>query len=428
MQVCDLGGEPTGGNLTELRYTMQKPYGKDIILEKCQSASARSTLAVRIGEKMKESARWSKIIPIKAKSQQKEVWQYNSSEGTENYNVDVRLGKPLDFLAFKSKRMGAFKADLLAISKSRKDVFKNKKNLEHVKFCPVCGYDTESSIEAVNIYNAIYRQCSNCAHYFVVNRPSPSFLESFYSEDEQYQGPYTDKNEINIRVLNIVAPKLDWVIKQFKRVYGREPKSILDVGTGSGHFVHLCRERGLKADGVELSKTGIEFCKNNFNIELFNVDFISEWSKFRDYDIICFWGVLEHVPYPCELLSAASMALSGKEGLVIAEVPRWDSISTAVQEVFSDSITRHLDPLGHISCFTDTSLATLFRDSGFDITAAWYFGMDAYEWSIQLSNLFGKNKVNKKMKELMPIFQQTLDKAKLSDEVVIVGKPSEKAE
>jgi hypothetical protein len=125
------------------------------------------------------------------------------------------------------------------------------------------------------------------------------------------------------------------------------------------------------------------------------------------------------------MLNAASKILLGKEGLVITEVPRWDCLSSAVQSVFFNSIVRHLDPLGHINCFTDSSLATAFKESNFDIVAAWYFGMDAYELFTQISYLLNKNKVIKEMGEYIPEFQGRLDLARLSDEMVFVGKPAQ---
>ena len=241
----------------------------------------------------------------------------------------------------------------------------------------------------------------------------------------QYQSTYADKRTTETRIQQVAIPKAKWMIEQFKRIYGRKPKSVLDVGAGSGHFVHACKILGIMSDGVEPSETGRNFCKENFSFELMNLDFIEEQKLFADYEIITFWGVIEHTPYPLEMLKAASKSLSGKEGLVIVEVPRWSCFSTGIQSVFSDSIVRHLDPLGHINCFTDSSLATAFMLSNFDIVAAWYFGMDAYELVTQIAYLLNENKIIKKMGEYIPAFQDRLDLARLSDEMVFVGKPTQ---
>ena len=88
------------------------------------------------------------------------------------------------------------------------------------------------------------------------------------------------------------------MIKHFEKVYGRKPKAILDVGAGSGHFVYACKQLGIRADGIELSNSGRQFSKNVFGVELMDADFYSQWEQFSDYEVISFWGVIEHTPFP----------------------------------------------------------------------------------------------------------------------------------
>ena len=371
--------------------------------------------------------KWSRIIPFESENKQDEIWVYKDSKTEKRYNVEVTLGKPIDILSLKLNMIEDFSSNVARIRNSRTSLF-NKGNLQQVDLCPICKCKTKDSREVFNVYNARYYQCKSCSHCFVIKRPTKKALEEFYSKDSRYQSAYTDKRTTKIRVQQVAIPKARWVIQQFKRIYGRKPKSILDVGAGSGHFVHACKNLGIATNGVELSKAGRGFCKENFGFELMNKDFIEEWKTFTDYEIITFWGLIEHVPYPLKMLNAASMILSGKEGLVIAEVPRWDCFSSAIQSAFSKSIIRHLDPLGHINCFTDSSLATAFKTSNFDIVAAWFFGMDAFEMVTQISHLLNEKKVIQKMKNYIPIFQDRLDLAKLSDQMVFVGKPTQSSD
>ena len=124
-------------------------------------------------------------------------------------------------------------------------------------------------------------------------------------------------------------------------------------------------------------------------------------------------------------LKAAYQTLSGRRALVIAEVPRWDCLGTAIQSAFSDSIARHLDPLGHINCFTDSSLATAFESSGFVPVSAWYFGMDAFELTMQLSYLMGEkgSLILDSLGSFIRLLQDSVDQARLCDEMVLAGKP-----
>ena len=366
---------------------------------------------------------WTQTTPFESKKNQKEKWICKDKETEQCYDVDVTLGKPIDILSLKLSVIEDFSAKVDEVKNSRTAFFQGE--LERVKQCPICKADTTNFLEDLNIYGAKYTRCLDCSHHFIIARPTQEAIEKFYKEDETYQQTYADKKTTETRVQQVGVPKAKWTVKQFERVYGRKPKAILDVGAGSGHFVKACRDLGMKADGIELSESGRQFCKNNFGFELIKKDFVKEWRSFQDYELVTFWGVIEHVPNPMKMLSATSKLLAGKEGLVVAEVPRWNCFSTTVQSIFSNSIVRHFDPLGHINVFTDSSLATAFKSSGFDITSAWYFGMDAYELVTQISNLLKDDDVLQKIGQYIPTFQERLDLAKLSDEMVFVGKPAE---
>ncbi|MFA4833308.1 MAG: class I SAM-dependent methyltransferase [Patescibacteria group bacterium] len=371
--------------------------------------------------------KWSRIISFEPDGKQEEIWIYKDSKTEKRYNVEVTLGKPIDILSLKANIIKDLGLNADRIRDSRISLFE-KDNLRLVDLCPICGSGAKDRPEVFNVYGATYVKCEECSHYFVKKRPTKNALEEFYSKDNQYQSTYTDKKTVETRVQQVAMPKAEWVIQNFEKIYGRKPKSILDVGAGSGHFVSACKNLGIMANGVELSQAGRDFCKENFGFELSNKDFIEEWKEFADYEVITFWGVIEHVPYPLKMLDAAAKVLSGKEGLVVAEVPRWDCFSTAVQRIFPNSITRHLDPLGHINCFTDSSLATTFKKSNFDIVAAWYFGMDIYEFITQISYLLGENKIIEKIGKYIPALQNRIDLAMLSDEIVMAATPTKKLE
>lgn len=368
-------------------------------------------------------AEWSRIIPIESNAPRRnETWILKDKTHTEQtYSVEVRLGKPIDILTLKSNMVEDFGKCVSQTRKSRLKLFSDASNLEHVEQCPIC--ESGAVQHALTIYGASYIRCKECSHHFLANRPTKEALAAFYSENVAYQSTYADERTTETRVRQVAMPKLEWTLETFRRLYGRDPRSILDVGAGSGHFVYACRQSGIHADGIELSEVGRAFCKDVFGFELLKTDFTQKWGKYRDYDVITFWGVIEHTPYPLEMLAAAAKILAGGEGLVVAEVPRWNCLGTAIQSRFKDSVVRHLEPLGHINCFTDSSLATSFRKTGFDIVAAWYFGMDAYELVMQLSYASDDPKVIQTLGPVIPALQQRLDLGMLSDEIVLAGKP-----
>lgn len=333
-------------------------------------------------------------------------------------DIDIRLGKPIDILSLKQRIVGDFSSQVERIKDSRTKWF-DSSALEEVPWCPICGAPTRDSKFRLNVYGGLYHQCLSCSHVFVIRRPSRAALRQFYSSNEVYASTYTDGLTHETRVWQVAIPKAEWVAQQFERLYGHKPRLVLDIGAGMGHFVEACKRLGLEASGVEMSRVSRGYCKGTFGFDLEQ----KNWETFSEADVITFWGVLEHASYPIELLRRAHRILSGRETLVVAEVPRWNCLSTVIQKIFPNSIVRHLDPLGHIHCFTDWSLVAAFEACRFTPTAKWYFGMDAYELVMQLTHFLGKDRVIRVLGKGIPFLQNVIDNMRFCDEIVLAGRP-----
>jgi hypothetical protein len=353
-----------------------------------------------------------------------EIWnsQKAPDDGGQDYSVRVRLGKPLDILALKLNTIEEFQSHVLRAKSEAVDWY-GRADLVTVSQCPICGSARIDPAPSLEVYSVEFRRCLDCDHFMVSRRPSAEFIEEFYTADSTYATVYRDKRTSETRVQQVSAPKAKWVVEQFSALYGRKPRSLLDVGAGGGHFVRACRGLGIKARGIEINQLASEFCRTQFGFELEKADFIKDWRAFAPVDVITFWGVIEHVVEPLEFLKAAQSAVAQEEALVVAEVPRWDCFSTAVQTSFPDSVFRHLNPVGHIHVFSDTSLAAAFESCGLGPVAAWYFGLDAFELTSQIAYHLGKLEVLETLGRHLPILQSMIDRGRLSDEMVLAGRP-----
>jgi len=365
--------------------------------------------------------KWQRLTSFEPNVAQKELWIYQKLKRRKEYNVEVTLGKDIDILSLKANLIEDFAKKVAKVRTFRTSAYKNKKNLERVNLCPVCGTPSNKAKEILSIYGARYYLCGECCHYYLLYRPTEEYLNKFYKTNKEYQSTYADKRTLNTRIEQVVMPKAIYVLNQYRKRYGRLPESMLDVGAGSGHFVYACRKLGIRCQGIEISESGRKFAKDNFNIKLLDNDFFKDSNKFN-CDVVTFWGVIEHLSRPVEMLKASRLSLRDK-GMVTVEVPRWNCFSTAVHTAFPDSVVRHLDPMDHIQCFSDSSLATAFVIGGLDIMAAWYFGMDAFELMTQLGYRLNENKIVKIMADKIPVFQQSLDLARLSDFMILTGTP-----
>lgn len=362
---------------------------------------------------------WSKTLPLGKSASSDEVWIDNKSG--KKYKVHVTYGKEVKIFDLKIREVADYSAVLKKVKNTCGIIF-NGTHLKSVKRCLVCSTSSKNSETVFKVYGAAYLQCKVCSHVYLKKYVDNKYLFNYYSKSKTYQKTYAEEKNSKIRVESVAKPKALWAIAEYKRIFGKNPKSILDVGAGSGHFVKACREMGISADGIEISDVGRKFAKDYFGVDLISADFINHFKKFKNFDIITFWGVVEHVIQPVELLKAAKSAFAGEKGIVIAAVPHWGSFSTAVQKIFPKTIVRHLDPSGHISCFTDESIATAYRMAGLEIAGSWFYGMDAYELITQSAYSLKEKKLIQLLKPFINDLQFSLDNAALSDEIALVGK------
>lgn len=86
-------------------------------------------------------------------------------------------------------------------------------------------------------------------------------------------------------------------LKRLEELY-LEKRKILDVGTNTGLFVKLAKDRGWQAFGLEPNKWAVEYAKKNYNINLINKSFEKNIFPKESFDVITMWDVIEHFTDP----------------------------------------------------------------------------------------------------------------------------------
>lgn len=367
---------------------------------------------------------WQRVSPLQnLPNKSKEIWIRNTNDKDERFNVEIFFGKKTDLLALKKSIVDTLSEKIAYYQKSRTELY-GAPNREPVTACPVCDHTSADAVSQVTIYGAEYVQCQSCSHVYVKERPAQKTIYDFYLNDVTYAATYTDKPSAERRMNSIAVPWVEWMTKVYEKQYGTKPKKILDIGSGAGHFVEACRRAGYQADGIELNESSRQFASEVWGIEMDGRNFIEVAKEYDGYDVVTCWGLLEHTPNPGKILGAAQQVFqSTKNPMVIAKVPRWDALSSAIQRLSNDTIIRHLDPMGHIMAFTDASIAELYYRSGFKPTAAWYYGMDVYETFMQVGNQIKQYDHFTNTGELQMELQQFVDEQHFADGITLVGIP-----
>jgi len=369
------------------------------------------------------SWRWTRRAPLTGVPDEvrPEQWECRDDSGLlASLEVNVRIGKRLDVVGLKNASLQEVHdyADFLQQTADR--LYAPGRPLRTVAHCPCCERDSQDATMAFQAFGISYHRCVSCGHAFVRQQPDSAALEDSFTESEERAAAYTDRESLELRMSQIIAPKVDWSL-QVARSAGVRVRRALDVGAGGGHFVEGLRRAGLEATGYELSRASRRFAREVFNLELRDGDFLSAAGE--AFDLITFWGLLEYTPDPLAFLRAAHRALSAGNGLLVLEVPRFDCLGTAAQAIPGAVVARHLDPTSHVNTFSDASLATCLTRAGFRPVAAWYFGMDAYEMLVQASLRLGLDTLPEGLASMVPALQERLDQGLAWDDLVVAAVP-----
>lgn len=366
---------------------------------------------------------WTKTtaLTVSPGTTHQEVWTlHNDGDILAEYPIDARTSK-----AFDVQKLGMNIEDAATAAQYReaaeKFLYGIAENLHSLTHCPACGENAQKATEDFSTQHTSYVLCPQCGHAYIREQPSLESLQAYWAKDEAFSTPYIDKKNVENRMQGIIAPKVQWTLDMYAKHTGASPRSVADVGAGGGHFVAGMNRAGVNALGYEICIPSRKFAKECFGLELIETDFLSSQNA-SIFDCITFWGMLEYAPNPRDFLCKARTCMSEK-GLLIVEVPRYQSVSTAIQRLHPQGIFRHMCPSSHMNTFSDASLATLLYESGFKPVAAWYFGMDAYELFMQLALASGNTNLPTQTSDFIEQMQHSFDAGRLCDDLIVAAVP-----
>ena len=152
---------------------------------------------------------------------------------------------------------------------------------------------------------------------------------------------------------------------------------LLDIGCGEGFFLFNASRSGYNAKGIELSRDAVGYARGEFGLDV-EEGYFGE-SKFSEncFDVVTLWQVLEHVPYPLQVLKEVRRILR-TGGLLAVSTPDIGGIPAKILRRRWWNIRKL-----HLNQFTTKTLMSMLNNARFkDISSA------SYKESINLSMLF----------------------------------------
>ncbi len=144
--------------------------------------------------------------------------------------------------------------------------------------------------------------------------------------------------------------------------------SVLDIGSGSGHFLAFAKKAGWSCKGIEPSPMACNFSNEELALDVINGFYNKETSnQLGVFDVVHLRNVLEHLPNPLEILELCKNNLKDG-GIICVSVPNDFS-------PFQKIATKELDvpqwwivPDHHLNYFTPHSLAHVLESTGYSVT------------------------------------------------------------
>lgn len=331
-----------------------------------------------------------------------------------------KIGKPVDILKFKSSMFDEDTLRSLVSEYKRlcRFITENPK-ANVIDKCPLCG--ARKKRLAQTIYGIGYNECNRCEMLYADKQLDTDELKKYYSKSKNYSKlTYSNKKVYKYRTRNISSPKIDFISRYIKT----RKKRWLDVGSGIGDVVYNLKKKGFEALGLEVNEESIKFSKEIFGLNLENKTIFEIFKEEGpgSFDIVSYFGVLEHMPEPIKQISCAVRLLS-PGGLLVLDVPNAKSFSVMADIFFPGSVVRQTVPAFHIMLFSENSLLALARKFRLKPEAMWLMGLDFYNLILHLGLHipgFLESDICRKLLSLNNELQSVFDANEMSDDILFV--------
>lgn len=225
--------------------------------------------------------------------------------------------------------------------------------------CPVCGTITA---RATFHQPFAYWRCPQCRTAHLHPQPSPEFLEQFYeqfhrsAEDGGLFAGFEDRTSADFPAK---ARLVFHHVHKLTHCLSRPPR-VLDVGCGKGYFVRELTSLGAEAEGIDISRVGIEegMRQGIKGLHAGRIEDRTEWSGL--YDAVTAWATIEHLPDPQKfLLSLRRLLKPG--GLLFLDT----GLAGDFVDDWAPGLIQWYDPPQHLFVFSRTGMEKLLRDAGY---------------------------------------------------------------
>lgn len=200
------------------------------------------------------------------------------------------------------------------------------KNFKNIENCPICNHNEFTHFLTGKDYTVSQKDfnivtCSNCDFHFTNPIPVEDEIGEYYKSESYISHSSSKKGLIN-KIYQLVRKRtLKQKVKLIKNL--SKGNNHLDIGAGTGHFIHQTSLAGFNSVGLEPDEDARKFAIENFKVNIQPIENLYTIEE-KSIDVITLWHVLEHVYHLKKDVLQISKVLKD-DGVLIVAVPNMDS-------------------------------------------------------------------------------------------------------
>jgi 2-polyprenyl-3-methyl-5-hydroxy-6-metoxy-1,4-benzoquinol methylase len=213
--------------------------------------------------------------------------------------------------------------------------------------CPCCGQKNISPALSAEDYTVSHEkfeiwECKDCTIRFTQNVPAVNKIGTYYQSESYISHSETNEGIINKLYHRVRNRTLIQKRKMVKKITGKPIGTILDVGCGTGAFLHIMQQSGWGTMGLEPDERARKKAKELYNLNLEGPEKLYSLPV-KSFDAITMWHVLEHVHGLNNYIERVKELLKPGGKLLIA-VPNYTCYDEKVYKEFwaAYDVPRHL--------------------------------------------------------------------------------------
>ncbi len=262
----------------------------------------------------------------------------------------------------------------------------------HVTYrhCPVCKSESVKPVLSAKDHTVTQEQftiseCAECSFRFTSDAPSQEVIHNYYKSSAYISHTDTKKGLVNM--IYHVARFFTMMSKEklVKKASKRQVGMLLDIGSGTGTFLHTMEKAGWSVVGLEPDAEARALAVKKYNCDIYPSD---ELFRLPDatYSVVTMWHVLEHVHQLDEYIARIKGILAPQGKLIIA-VPNYTSTDCAIY----GANWAAYDVPRHLYHFSPQSMRVLMQRHGLKVIGTKRMWLDSFYIAMLSEKYIGGN-------------------------------------